>query len=93
LNSSSEFIAFPSQFGDTVAYFCGYGCGEFGDVVWSGCRVEDDGREAEASLQRAALGVDVLDAGKGDQGAVDPDYPPLKVDFLGPDLVPPPPPA
>ena len=59
----------------------------------AGGGVEDDGRQAEAALDRASLGVDMLDAGGGDQGAGHGEPAVLEIDFRLADLVPPTTPA
>src|SRR3712207_2367874 len=89
---ASELILLPREVGDPVAHPGGDGGRELGDLVRPGGRVEDDRREPEPALQRAALGIDVLDAGERHERPADPDDPPLQVHLLVPDLVPPPPP-
>src|SRR5215217_1062099 len=88
----SELILLPGERGDPVSRPGGDGGGELGDPVRPGGRVEDDRRQPEPALQRAALGVHVLDAGERHERPADPDDAPLQVHLVLPDLVPPPPP-
>src|SRR5215203_1797524 len=88
----SELILLPGEIGDPVSRPGCDGRGELGDLVGPGGRVEDHGSQAELALQRAALGVHVLDARERHEGAPDPEDPTLQVHLVVPDLVAPPPP-
>src|SRR5215210_8387471 len=89
----SELILLPGELGDPVPRPCGDGRGELGDPVRPGSRVEDHRSQVEPALQRAALGVHVLDARERHERAADPQDPTLQVHLVVPDLVAPPPPS
>src|SRR5829696_6098839 len=78
-SAALEFICGSSQFGDPVAHLGGRIFGELRDLVRTRCRVKNDRREPQATLQRSAPGIHVLYPCHRHQRPRDAHEPPLQV--------------